>query len=263
MTGPRVLALDIETFPDLVWSWGVYEQNAIEVKQHWQMASFSAEWLSGDQKPRVVTKALPDYKGYKPGAGDRELVWDVWRLLEEADAVVAHNGADFDLRKMNARFIALGIQPPKPYKIIDTRKEVARVAGFSSNKLDWLARQLDFGRKLEHEGWAMWRGCIEGDPKCWAKMKRYNRNDVVLLKKLYHELTPWIRLPNLAAFNVDKGFCCPTCGGEKLQRRGFMRAKTRTYQRWQCIKCGTWARSTHSEKHSHASIVGLDPNTRA
>ncbi len=269
-SGPAILLIDIETMPDLVWVWGVYQQNAIEVVRHWQVLSFSAEWLSGPKKGEKVTKGLPDYEGFRATknllleapTSDRRILLEIHSMLEEADAVVAHNGVDFDMRKLNARFIAHGIPPPKPYKVIDTKREAARVAAFSSNKLDWLCRQLDLGRKLKHEGWDMWDGCIKGDPTMWKKMLRYNRHDIVLLKALFDELRPWIRVPNMAAY-VPAGLRCPSCGGKRLIRRGLHRAKTRTYQRWQCNDCGAWARSTHSEKFSHASIVGLDANTRA
>ncbi len=268
---PKILLIDIETMPDLVWTWGVYQQNAIEVVRHWQVLSFSAEWISGPQKGQKITKGLPDYYGFRKTTNllqesytsDRQILIEIKELLEEADAVVAHNGVDFDMRKLNARFIAHKMSPPKPYKVIDTKREMARVAAFSSNKLDWISRQLELGRKLKHEGWDMWDGCIKGDPGMWRKMLRYNRHDIVLLKALYNELKPWIRLPNAAAFMTEKGIICPTCGGSKLQRRGEQVLKTRVYQRWQCQSCGAWSRSSSSQKFKKASIVPLDVNSRA
>ncbi len=259
MSGPRILLLDIETFPDVVYVWGVYEQSAISVQKHWQLASYSAEWY--DTK-KILTRGLCDIKGYKAGDDDRALAQEVWFLLDEADIVVAHNGADFDLRKMTARFIALGMTPPKPYKIVDTRKEVARVAAFSSNKLDWLCKQLEIGRKIQHEGWDMWEGCMRGEKKWWDKMKRYNRHDVELLRELYTTLAPWIRQPNTGVYN--EGLVCPnpSCGSRHLNARGLQRNKTRVYQRYQCQECGAWARAVKSEKGQKAQLVGLDPHSR-
>lgn len=263
--GPSVLLIDIETQPDLVWTWGVYQENAIAVKSHWQILSFSAEWVSGKPswyKWTHLTKGLPDYKDYRPGNHDCFIVDEIHSILNDADIVVAHNGADFDMRKLNARFIYWGMTPPKPYKIVDTRREISRVAGFSSNKLDWLAKQMGLGKKLEHEGWPLWEGCIEGKRKWWKKMKDYNRHDIILLRKLYFLLAPWIRGENLA--NWKEGLVCPHCGSKDLTSRGTYHSKTRAYHRWQCgdLACGKWCRSTFSEKGHHAQVVALDTNTR-
>jgi hypothetical protein len=247
------LYVDIETQPDLVYTWGVYEQNAIAVKEHWQLLSYSAEWQDG----KVITKGLCDYKGYKAGGDDYDLAQDVWSLLDEADIVVAHNGVDFDLKALTARFIAHGMKPPSPYKIVDTKRGLKSVSRFSSNKLDWIGQQLEIGKKIDTGGWNLWLGCMAGDKKSWAKMKKYNRHDVVLLKRLYKLLSPWIRQPNTGAWTSRPSCPNPACGSLKLTARGYARSKTRVYQRYQCSECGTWARSVSSEKGEHASTVAV------
>lgn len=243
MSRPRVLKVDIETFPDVVYTWGVYEANAIKVVKHWYMLSFAAQWDNG--KPFVRT--LQDYRGYKPGGTDRLLAKELHGLLNEADIVVAHNGAQFDLKKINTRMLVHGLTPPSPYTIVDTKREAKGVFGFSSNKLDWLCQQLEIGHKLEHEGFPLWEACAQGNPKAWAKMARYNLHDVRLLNELHRMLSPWIRQPNLGAYGAEAVCPNPVCGSQDLQQRGLLRTKTRTYQRFQCQKCGTWARSTKSE----------------
>lgn len=252
---PKILLIDIETQPDLVWAWGVYNQNAIAVERHWQMLSFSAKWIRG--KKGHVTRGLPDYKGYKAGGDDHLLVKDVWGFIDEADIVIAHNGIDFDLKKLNSRFIVWGLDPPSPYKAVDTKRALTFVAGFSSNKLDWISQELGLGKKLAHEGWEMWKGCIEGDEKWWRKMKRYNRHDVTLLEELYVELSPWMRQPNMGLWS-DKVVCPnPNCGSLNLESRGTYRSKTRSYSRFRCRDCGTWSRAVKSDKDGRASVVGL------
>ena len=249
---PKILLIDIETQPDLVYTWGVYEQNAISVKQHWQLLSYSAKWLGGKQ----TTKGLCDYPEYEPGEedGDYRLVQEIWQLLDEADIVVAHNGIDFDIKKMNARFIAYGMVPPSPYKVVDTRKGLAQVAGFSSNKLDWICKQLGIGHKLEHEGWQLWLDCMSGDKKAWAKMKKYNAHDVTLLEDLYLTIAPWIRQPNAGVWKEDDVCPNPACGSKHLEHRGVARNKTMTYQRFQCKDCGAWGRAALGGKRT-AGVV--------
>ena len=249
MDGPKILLLDIETQPDLIWAWGVYEENAIEVKEHWQLLSFSAKWLNGEH----ITKCLCDYKGYRAGGDDKKLAGELWHLLDRADFVVAHNGKQFDIKKINARFIVHGLQPPSPYQVIDTKTETKKVAGFSSNKLDWLCSQLHLGRKVEHEGFPLWKGCMFGDRKAWKRMKAYNRHDVILLEKLYLLLRPWIKPANHGMFK-DKT-TCPRCGSGDLQSSGYYRNKTTKYRRIKCNSCGAWSRATLNEQETKPIVA--------
>lgn len=241
---PSILFLDIETAPDVVWTWGVYQANAISVKEHWYVLSFAAKWHG---EKGVLVRGLNDYRGYVDGRGcEDQLLADVWGLLNKADIVVAHNGADFDVKKLNAKFIEHGFVPPSPYKVVDTKRDLVRVAKYSSHRLDWLAKQFKLGKKMVTD-FSLWEGCMQGNPEAWRKMKEYNKHDVTLLEKLYNMIAPWIDQPNAGVYS-DKPNVCPNpaCGSQKLQKRGFSRAKTRIYQRYQCFECGTWSRSTNS-----------------
>ena len=168
MTAPRILLLDLETFPNVAYVWGAYEQNAIEMRDDWYILSAAWRWFG--TRP-VFAKGLCDYRGYKGGAStERALLREIHGLMDEADIIVAHNGVDFDVKVANTRFIAHGFEPPSPYKVVDTKRAIKQVARFSSNKLDWLCRQLEIGRKVETEGFPLWKGCAAGDPAAWRKM---------------------------------------------------------------------------------------------
>jgi uncharacterized protein YprB with RNaseH-like and TPR domain len=248
MSEAKILFIDIETAPDLAWVWGVYQENAIAIKEHWYVISFAAKWRGAD---KITVKGLPDYKGYKNGSdNEKKLLKDIWELLDEADVVVAHNGYSFDIKKLNARFIDQGYTPPSPYKIVDTKRDLKSIAAFSSNRLNWLCKQLGIGQKtMQHQDWSLWEGCINGDKSSWKKMKEYNRHDVVLLEELYLIIAPWIRQPNANLWNLDGQIRCvnPACGSTKLQSRGTAKTLTRVYRRFQCQECGTWSRSVKSE----------------
>jgi len=250
---PAMLFLDIETAPDVVWTWGLWQANAIAVKEHWYVLSFAAKWRGDDT---LMVNGLDDYKGYKGGKStELKLLNDVWTLLDEADIVVAHNGRDFDVKKLNARFIEYGFAPPSPYKVVDTKSDLAGVAKYSSNKLDWLMKQFKIGAKMPHEGFDLWQGCMDGDKKAWKTMKAYNAHDVVLLEALYNKISSWIPQPNAGLYE-DRPTCPnPGCDGGPLIKRGLARAITRVYQRYQCDTCGTWSRSVKSEKGLGAQIV--------
>lgn len=240
MTKPRILLIDIETLPNIAYVWGKWEQNVIEYVKEGCIATYAAKWLG---EP-VFAKALPDFKGYKANSYDDEAITkELWKLLDEADIVVAHNGDDFDIKVIKGRFIVHGLLPPAPFKTVDTKK-LAKVARFNSNKLDDLGKLLGIGQKIKTD-FSLWKGCIEGDENSWKKMIKYNKLDVILLEKLYLRLRPFARThPNMALYGDAK---CPKCGGSSIQFRGFAVTTTRKYRRFACNDCGSWGRVTKSE----------------
>jgi len=232
----RILFIDIETFPLISYTWGVYDQNVIAVKEHQLICGYSAKWLGGEH----VTRMLPDTKSL---TDDRQLVKEIWKLFDEADIVCAHNGDRFDIRKINTRFIKHGFNPPSPYRTIDTLKVARKTFGFATNKLDDLCQFLGLGRKIQTTGFDLWQRCMDNDPEAWQTMRVYNSYDVILLEKLYFKLQPWMKTHPSVANKPDD---CPKCGSDKLQSRGTIKTATRTYKRFQCTDCSGWSRAVKS-----------------
>jgi uncharacterized protein YprB with RNaseH-like and TPR domain len=244
--GPKILFLDIETAPDVVWTWGVYQADAIAIKEHWYILSFAYKWLG---EKSVTVKGLCDYKGYKKGnENERQLLADIWKMLDEADIVVAHNGRAFDTKSIVARFIAHGFVPPSLYRVVDTKSDLKRVARFSSNRLEWLCEQLVDEEKLKHVGFKMWRGCMDGDMKYWKMMKEYNAHDVKILEELYVTISVWIPQPNFNLWTDGKPDRCtnPACGSKLIESKGLIRTRSRVYRAYRCKACGKTARDTKS-----------------
>lgn len=237
MSEPRIVLFDIETAPNLGYTWGKWEQNVIEFTRSWYLLSFAVKTL-GDK--RVKTYALPDYPGFKRDKeNDKALTKELWKMMNEADIVVAHNGDNFDIKKANARFICHGLEPPAPYKTIDTLKVARRHFKFDSNKLDELGAYLKLGRKLPHTGFHLWKGCMTGDDKSWRLMRRYNARDVELLEKVYLKLRPWMtNHPNLNLYTDGSG--CPSCKSNNIQRRGVSVKQNGKRFRFQCQSCASW-----------------------
>lgn len=210
------------------------------------MMSFSAKWLGEDE---IFTHALPEYKTYKKDMfDDRELVKDLWKLMDEADVVVAHNGDKFDNRKASARFIIHGLNPPSPYKSIDTLKSARRYFKFDSNKLDDLGKYFGLGEKVETGGYKLWQGCLAGNMESWDKMCEYNEQDVLLLEKVYLKLRPWMKNHPSVSLYDGASEACPKCGGTHIQKRGYAYTSVSKFQQYQCQGCGGWFRSRFSEK---------------
>lgn len=235
----KILFIDLETTPIEAYTWGPkWETNLIEFIEHTRILSYSAKWFGGSH----ITKGWPDYKGYKKGElEDKSIVKDLWDLCNDTEVIVAHNGKSFDTKVMNARFAFHNLTPPAPYKIVDTKIEAKKHLRLPSNKLDDLCDYFGLGRKLHHEGFPLWKSCMDGEMSAWNKMKKYNKHDVVLLEKLYLKLLPWMNThPNMGMY-YEK-LVCPKCGGKRLQSRGFAITTTNKYKRLQCQDCGGWSR---------------------
>jgi hypothetical protein len=232
----RIVYIDIETAPNLGYTWAKYEQNVIAFEREWFMLSFAFKW-AGEVKPTVYT--LPDFVGYDDDkSNDAQLVAKLWAVLDEADLVIAHNGDKFDIKKTNARFLLHGMAPPAPYRTIDTLKVARRHFALTSNKLDDIAKALGLGQKADTGGFQLWLDCMSGDRKAWKKMARYNGNDVDLLEKVYERLRPWH-----ATHPCIEAGACAACGSDHVIRRGVAFSGGKKFQRYQCFECGKWSMS--------------------
>jgi DNA polymerase elongation subunit (family B) len=178
-------------------------------------------------------------------------------LLEEADAVVHYNGARFDIPTLNKEFVLEGMTPPAPFKQIDLMRTVKRQFRFPSNKLDYVCGALGLGTKVEHKGHKLFIECMDGDPRAWKIMKRYNKQDVVILERLYYALLPWIyNHPNYNQFTkLGAKPVCVNCGGKHLQSRGTSKTKAYEYDRYQCVDCGAWSRGVKTIVRGKVTIV--------
>lgn len=239
----KILVFDIETAPMTGKFWGQWKQNIAlnQIDIDWYVLSWAAKWLGKDE---VLSDSLFEYEDYRPfEEEDYNILTTIWELLDEADIVVAHNGRQFDVKKLNARFLKYGMKPPSPFKIVDTLEVVKKNFRLTSNKLDYVAKYLKVGGKLSHEGMELWNKCVRGEEKAWEKMVEYNRRDVVILERVYNKLLPWIsNHPNLGLYTSTETPVCPKCGGHHLHFRGYYYTNVSKFHRFQCQSCGGWGR---------------------
>jgi len=237
----KILILDIETSYIVGAVWGVYEQNVVSVLQDQYILGVGYAWnhLEG-----VHWKGLPDFPLYKKDKkSDKALVAHIVSLLDEADVVVAHNGIQFDIRKINGRILYHNIAQPSHYNVLDT-KRIATQFGYHSRKLDELSRMLFGERKIKHDGIEMWTSCMADTyhEKAWKDMGKYCKQDVVLLKKLYDRMLGWTKNhPNWNIFRENGTNSCPKCGSGFLQKRGVKYSSLRKYQTYFCTSCRGWS----------------------
>jgi DNA polymerase elongation subunit (family B) len=243
---PKIAFLDIETAPALGYYFDLWKEgNIVSVKSDWYMLSFCVKWLGSK---RSKTHCLCDYPRYKRDMeDDKDLVKELWKVFEQADIIIAHNGDRFDIRKANARFIAHGLKSPRPYLTVDTLKIARRFFKFDSNRLDSLGAYLKVGRKLPHTGAHLWLRCMGGDLKAWRIMRRYNAQDVELLERVYTKLRGWAKNhPNLNLI-TERG-ACPTCQSYNVRPNGWKMLRTKKYQQFRCNDCGAWHHKDYPKK---------------
>jgi DNA polymerase elongation subunit (family B) len=241
----KLLMLDIETSPMTAHVWALKDQyiQPERIIDSSYVMCWAAKWHG---KKEVMFDSV--YQTSKP----KVMLQRIHDLISEADAVVHYNGSRFDMPILNKEFLLHHLAPPAPYKQIDLLRVVRKEFRFPSNKLDYVAQRLDLGKKTSHEGYQLWVKCMNKDPAAWKVMEKYNKQDVVLLEKVYDRLLPWIKShPN---HNLYGGQGCPNCGSHRLQKRGFSYTTTGTFQRFQCTSCGSWSKSSKAVKE-HANVT--------
>lgn len=233
--------MDIETQPHTVFAWGLWKQTIAidQIAKSGSTICFAAKWLG---EKEVI------YSGHNTDS-HKSMLQKIHKLLSEADAVVSYNGNKFDLPTLNKEFIKAGMAPPAPYKKIDLLSVARSQFKFTSNKLDYVAQFLGLGAKEKHKGMQLWLDCMSSSKHpSWKVMQKYNKQDVVLLERVYDKMLPWI--PRHANWSVFSGkFCCPNCGSTNFQSRGDRYYKTLmgVYNRYQCNKCQTWFKDNKNQ----------------
>jgi hypothetical protein len=244
----RILAIDIETSPNVAHVWGLWNQNVglNQLLQSQEMICFSAKWLGEDE--------IQFWSGFHDGQD--VMVQHAHQLLDEADVILHYNGKRFDVPHLNREFLLAGLFPPAPFQQIDLYSTVKKRFRFPSNKLDYVSRALGLEGKVHHEGHELWVRCLAGDMEAWTLMETYNKQDVVLLEQMYEKLLPWI--PSHPSKTLIDGIHgCSACGGQKMKAQGYAYTGVSKYQKFQCLKCGKWTRGSKMIERADQREVAL------
>jgi len=238
---PKILIVDIETWPIEAMVWQLYDQNVAinQIKNDWSIMAWSAKW-HGQKK--VYYYDVSKQKNYRDDSKILETLWD---LFDEADIVVGQNSKKFDTKKINARFIINNIRkghPPSSYRQDDTKVMAKKVFGFTSNRLEYMSKALDLKVqklvKREFAGQELWNECWSRNKRAWAEMKRYNIADLLATEELYNKLRAWARTINNNVYHKMHDSVCQ-CGSREFVKNGWGYSNGSKYDRFKCIQCGT------------------------
>lgn len=248
---PRTLLFDIETslMPVAVFQLSGNEWISPEnILSERHLISVCWRWL-GEDKIHSVS-LLDDPKRFARDPHDDLYVAKTFhKVLSEADVVVGHNSDYFDIKYLKTRMLVHGLPPLPPIASLDTYKVAKKHFMLASNKLDYVARLLKVGKKMDTPK-GLWLDVLRGDKKAIKIMIAYNKVDVDILEAVFKKLAPY--MDNHTNRELFGGSGCPRCGSTKIQSRGVHRAISRVYRRWQCQnpKCLGWFKSSKAEPGS-------------
>lgn len=235
---PRVLVYDIEIIPHKleVFAWDPYtligapvNYKILEVAN---IVTIAAKFM---HEKEVFTFSV-DAKNPRC---DKKLLKDFLKLTEQADAMVGHYSDKFDKPFVNQRLLANRLPTLPIIKHLDSYKLFKnKFLNRWSNKLDYIAKLLGHEGKIKTE-WKLWEDVMKGSQSALDKMLKYNKMDVVQLEKILIDLWPHID-HNINMKIKDYNCDCPSCGGNKVRKRGTIMTLKHAYQRYQCQDCGKW-----------------------
>jgi hypothetical protein len=247
MTGPKVLFYDIETSLQLVAVFQLGNNDWIDPSNLvTERYIICASWAwEGESKVHHVS-VLDDPKRFeKDPYDDFHVVNALHKVLGEADVIVGHNSDSFDTPYVNTRALYHGLPALPPITSIDTYKVAKSKFRLNSNKLDYIGKFLKLGEKKKTSA-GLWMRVLKGEKKAISEMVSYNKRDVTLLRDVFHKLVPY--MSNHINRELFGKVGCPRCGSKKIQSRGYHRAISRVYHRFQCQACSGWFRSATNDK---------------
>lgn len=249
MNSPKILIYDIETSLQLAAIFDLKYNDYINPDNLYSeryVISVCWQWL-GESKVHS-TSVLDDPRRFaKDPSDDTHVLTTFYKVLSEADVLVAHNGDAFDFRYLKTRMLIKGLPVLPPIASIDTYKVVKSQFKFNANRLDYVGKVLGCGGKTDTPK-GLWLDVLKGSKAAIKTMVEYNKRDVTLLRDVFLKLRPFI--PSHVNRELFGGVGCPRCGSGKIQSRGVHRAISRVYRRWQCQVCLGWFKSTKAEPGS-------------
>jgi uncharacterized protein YprB with RNaseH-like and TPR domain len=256
---PRVLFFDIETAPIKAYVWGKWQQNVNDdfIIQDWFILCWSAKWMFEDE---IYHSALTK-KEIKKG-DDKRVVKNLWKMFDEADVIIAHNGVRFDNKKAKTRFMKFDLGLPRPYQIVDTLLHLRKAGAITSNRLDYVAKRfLGIDGKMDTPK-GLWIDVLNCEENAMETMVAYCDVDVKVLEDVYFYFRKYFQPHiNLSLFMEDVSAPkCPTCGSTHLEEYGEYSTTVSVYQSYKCNDCGSLSRARKGKldrEHTQSILSAL------
>lgn len=245
-SGPRILAIDIETSPSIAAAFGRHKvfltQDHI-LSEGGVILCAGYKWVGeggGAEILNISGQSLFD-------CDDTEVVLNIWDLYEQADAVVAHNSRGFDHPMIQARVLFHGLPPLPSVKVLDTLQQAKKNFRLPNNKLDSIAAFLGLHRKVDSGGIETWIQYMMGNPEAVAHMHEYCLMDTELLEEVYLKLRAFGHSGtdfNAAHYHEDTKLRCNVCGSPNVELTGRnVFTAISEFKEVRCSSCGAVSRT--------------------
>jgi len=178
---------------------------------------------------------------------DKKMLIEFIKVANSADEIIGHNSIKFDLAWIRTRCLFHRIHMPPNYVSIDTLNISRSKFRFNSNRLDYIAQYLGMGQKIKTD-FNLWKDILlHKDKLSLDKMVKYCKMDVILLEKIYKELSNHVENKTHygVIFGGERG-SCPECGSEKLHKqREFISSSGLKKIRYLCHVCQKYCTKNH------------------
>lgn len=227
------LFYDIETAPNLVWSWRIgfnINLSHDNIVKERRIICIAYKWEGSD---RVYSLR------WDKNQDDREMLTNFLIIANEADELIAHYGDGFDLPWIRARCLIHGLEPLPLYKTVDTKAWASKYFYFNCNKLDYLSKVFGFDGKTETD-YKLWLDVLAGKKSALDYMCKYCRDDVARLQEVWNKLRFAVRpKTHVGVFGGGERWHCAHCGSKnvRLSKKRVTASGTIQYQ-MQCMDCG-------------------------
>ena len=215
MTGRKIRRLfwDIETSPDVVFSWRAGHKITIDpesILKERAIICIAWKWEDEDE----VHCLTWDHR-----QNDRAMLKAFLAVAAEADELVAHNGDRFDIAWFRTRCLFHGLPTLPAFKTVDTLKWAKGLYYFNSNRLDYIAKFLGLERKHK-TGRALWhRVVLDNDREALVQMVEYCKQDVLVLQQVWTKLRLSARPATHAGVLAgEANWSCPHCGSTNVRK---------------------------------------------
>lgn len=247
MGEPRIVLWDLETLPNLKEVMkvlpGLSAYPGLTLKASINSVICMGWKVFGEKEVHCINAWDFKSRWAKDVNDDFEVVKQAAKIIQDADAVVTHNGKSFDWKVLQTRLLFHGLKPLPKILHVDTRAESRKHLFMFNNRLNTLAKFFAQDEKLD-TGWDLWVKVANRDRKSMNKMTAYCKQDVMVLENIFKVMRPLLsELPNYNLFNLGERPVCIRCGSTRLNSRGRQLTKTMTQQRFQCQNCGSWMNS--------------------
>lgn len=236
---PRILLYDIETLMNKGYFFGLFDQgiNHNFIVKDKSIITIAYKWYG--EKGGVKGLSIADFpKEFKNNPhDDKKLLEEFSKIINQADYIVGHYSDKFDNKFIQSRVLINKLKPIKLPVQIDTYKMLKKHFNLNSNRLDYVGKLLGFGGKMSMN-WSYWRKIAEGDLAAAKKMMLYNKQDVVLLEKIFKSLLPYCESKlNFNLFTTDGKLVCRKCGSKDLWDNGYTYTTLSKIKRHRCKIC--------------------------